>query len=92
VLLSIVKLFIDEILSINIRNDLGERRHLRGADLGFVEPQLADGCLFGRAGVEGHVADAQVVVLEDLESPLFLNAVMLALRAPADDRLLVPPG
>ena len=50
------------------------------------------GAFSRRGGVEGHVADPQVVVLENLEPALGLHDMVLAFGAPAHHGFLVAPG
>ena len=46
----------------------------------------------GDLTIRGYLADAQMIVLEDLKSTLFLDLVMNAKGAPADNGLLVTPS
>src|SRR5262249_4635327 len=61
-----------------VRRYLGEGCNLRRADLGLIETQLPDRRLPGRIGVEGRLADAQAIILENVETSLFLHEVVLA--------------
>ena len=47
---------------------------------------------FGWRAVGGDLADAEMIILEHLEAALLLDAVVLALGAPAHHRFLVAPG
>src|SRR5499427_3637924 len=61
------------------------------SDFGLVEPLLREGVPRWHLIVGSDLADAQVVVCEDFVAALLLNLVMALARAPADERLFVPP-
>src|SRR6516164_3116095 len=73
------------------RSELGDRDRLRHRVRRLVEALLDDANAARRIAVVGHLANAQMVLLEDFEPPLFLDAVMLTLRAPAHYGLLITP-
>src|SRR5207248_2112152 len=58
----------------------------------LVEALLDDRKAARRIAVVRHFADAQMVILENFESPLLLHAMVLALRAPAHHGLFIAPG
>src|SRR5665213_1262154 len=64
---------------------------LGGADFSYIEALLAQLLSTGDIVVRDNLADAQMIILEDLEPPLLLDLVMGAEGAPADNRLLVAP-
>src|SRR5215471_18890663 len=71
------------------RVDQCDRRSIAG--FGLVEPLLREGVPRGHLIVGSDLANAQVVVREDFIAALLLDLVMAPARAPADERLLVPP-
>src|SRR5215471_73991 len=75
-----------------LHHQFGERNHLRLTRLGRIETLLHDRKPFGRRRIRDYLADAQVIVLEYFEAPLFLHGLVVTLRAPADHGLFVAPG
>src|SRR5215208_7194745 len=80
------------VTAIRVGHDIRDGDDLGGADFGFVEALLIECCSGGRRAVRHDLADAQAVVEENLAPPSLLRGVMIGLRAPADDGLLVAPG
>src|SRR5580658_7002244 len=74
------------------RRQFADRHDLGVANLSSIEAQFVQ-FLTSRDFVVGDdLADAQVVILEDLKPTLFLDLVMDAEGAPADDCLLIAPS
>src|SRR4051794_9059207 len=71
------------------RVDQRDRRSL--PNFGLVEPLLREGVPRWQLIVGSDLADAQVVLCQDFVAALLLNRVMAPARAPAHERLLVPP-
>jgi hypothetical protein len=61
-----------------VGSDLGEGHKLRQAHLCLVKALLEKRCFHRRYGVRGRLADAQVIVLKDLEAAFSLRLVMFA--------------
>src|SRR5215831_9679559 len=57
----------------------------------YIQPLFMQGAANGRTGVPRQLADAQMVVLKDLEAAPLLHGMMPSMGAPADKRLLVAP-
>src|SRR5207302_10780793 len=74
------------------RCELADGDRLAGADRRLVETLLLDGKSRGRRAVGDDFSDPQMIVPKHLEAALLLHAVMLAVRAPANHRLLVAPS
>ena len=69
-----------------------DRHGLGVANLSFIEAQFVRFLNSRDLVVGDDLADAQVVILEDLEPTLFLDLVMDTEGAPADDCLLIAPS
>src|SRR5271170_3614594 len=58
------------------RSKFADRDQLGGAGFGLVEALLRQTKIFGIMGVRNNFADAEMVILEDSQPPLFLSSMM----------------
>jgi hypothetical protein len=70
-----------------LQHHFGNGDDLRFTNIGCIKALLLESAAFRSRCIHSYLANAQMVVLEHLETALFLRGMMVGLRAPPNDRL-----